>query len=66
MTHIRKQLTEAELRDEIARIQDGAKSCFENEKPSEDITEPMIQHGEVVKRKRGRPVGSKNRPKEHK
>lgn len=51
MGHTTKTFTEAELRDEIAKMLDGARSTFA---------------AEPIKKKPGRPKGSKNKPKDKK
>lgn len=63
--HTHKQLTEAELRDEIAKTLDGAVSSFENEPHSacNNIDAPLIVNSPIQPKRRGRPRGSKNRPK---
>lgn len=67
------KLTEAECQAEIAQIQDGAKSSFEGEmKPSNmpnaivDIYDVSPLTGILPKKRRGRPLGSKNKPKDAK
>lgn len=60
--HKTTQMTEAETQAEIARIQDGAVSGFEVE-----LESPIVATLDAPPRKRrGRPPGSRNRPKETK
>ena len=75
MGHTHKQLTEAELIAEIQAIQGGAKSSFaESEVQDKTANEvhpipPYVnsimnkQQSAIIPRKRGRPKGSRNRPK---
>ena len=53
------KMTESETQAEIAKIQDGAISTLENE--IEDRTVMEVQP--IPPKRRGRPPGSKNRPK---
>jgi len=68
--HKSTTMTEAETQAEIERIQDGAKSSFEGEmKPSNmpnaivDIYDVSPLTGILPKKRRGRPPGSRNKPK---
>lgn len=64
MGHIHKQLTEAELRVEIARIQDGAVSSFTTQL-NQGMTGPLSEPQALIvsKKRRGRPPGSRNKVK---
>lgn len=64
--HTRKTLTEAELIAEIQAIQGGAVSSFEASSPTiigNDMIQAGIEAMIPIKKSRGRPKGSKNRPK---
>lgn len=63
MGHTHKQLTEAELRNEIAKTLDGAVSSFEAE--INQVNSPgALTEAITQPKRRGRPKGSRNRPKE--
>ena len=63
--HTHKQLTEAELRDEIAKTLDGAVSSFDRQTLiNQSMTGPISESQTLIlPKRRGRPPGSKNRPK---
>jgi hypothetical protein len=64
-------MTESETQVEIEKVMDGAKSVFAipdskvTSEPSKDISNlsPVESVEIVLKRKRGRPFGSRNKPK---
>lgn len=65
--HSHKQMTPEETKAEIEKVQDGAMSSFENAISSipknETVYKGTIEGIMVIPKKRGRPKGSKNKPK---